>query len=162
MSDLTLDSLVERTYDHLNHYIPLADNKASILLTAQFAFLGLGANALNNLTVESQLVWWCSLLSGVSGVISIFLSGWVVYPRMPKPQKGLIFWENIVEYGSADEFQEEVNALNDGDVRDRLIQENYHLAEVAHGKYSSLRWSLRGTALTLLLAVVATGAYLFG
>ena len=162
MSDLTPDNLVERTYDHLNHYISLADNKASILLTAQFAFLGLDANALSNLAVDSQLVRWCSLLSGASGVVSIFLAGWVVYPRMPKPQKGLIFWENIIEYDSADNSQEEVNGLNDGDVRDRLAQENYHLAEVAHGKYSYLRWSLRGTAVMLLLAVVSTGAYLFG
>ena len=53
----------------------LADNKASILLTVQFTFLGLGANAVNNLTVDSQLVWWCTLLSGASGVIGIFLSG---------------------------------------------------------------------------------------
>ena len=85
-----------------------------------------------------------------------------MYPQIPNPQKGLIFWENIIEHDSADEFQEEVNGLDDGDVRGRLARENYHRAEVAHGKYSFLRYSLRGTAVMLLLAVVAIGTYLFG
>jgi len=40
---------------HLNKYITLADNKASILLSAQLAFIGLSANFLNNVWGDASL-----------------------------------------------------------------------------------------------------------
>ncbi len=161
MSDLTPDKLVTRTHDHLNRYITLADNKASILLTAQFAFLGLFANAIRVLSIESDLIWWSALLSAGLGVVGIFLSGWVVYPKTPKPETGLIFWENIIEYESADAFQREIIELEDGESQKQLIQENYDLANVASTKYRYLRWSLRVSGMMILLAVVAGVQYLF-
>ncbi|WP_152421821.1 Pycsar system effector family protein [Halorubrum saccharovorum] len=160
MSDLTPDELVTRTHDHLNRYITLADNKASILLTAQFAFLGLFANAMRILTIESELVWWCALLGAGSGVIGVFLSGWIVYPKTPKPETGLIFWENIVEYGSVDAFQKSISDLEDGDTREQLVQENYELARVASNKYHYLRWSLRFSGGMLILFTIAAIDYL--
>ncbi|WP_152420359.1 Pycsar system effector family protein [Halococcus thailandensis] len=144
----------------MNQYISLADNKASILLTAQFAFLGLSANALNNLTFQSSVVLGSAFLSGIFGIVSIFLSGWVVYPRTPTPQKGVIFWENIVAHESAEAFLEDIRGLDKGDVQEHLVRENYNLATVAHNKYRFLRWSLRGTAGMLTFAVISGGAYL--
>lgn len=159
--DLTPDELVTRTHDHLNRYITLADNKASILLTAQFAFLGLFANAIRILTIESDLVWWSALLSTGFGVIGIFLSGWVVYPKTPKPETGFIFWENISEYESAEAFQKAINKLGDGDAQEQLVRENYDLAKVASNKYYYLRWSLRFSGAMVLLMVVSGVGYIF-
>ncbi|QLG62034.1 Pycsar system effector family protein [Halorarum salinum] len=161
MPDISPDDLVTRTHDHLNQYISLADNKASILLTAQVAFLGLFANAVSNLSIEAPIVWWSALMSAGFTVIGVFLSGWVVYPRTPKPETGLFFWENIVEYDSKETFREEFEQLEDGGPREELIEENYDLATVAHNKYHFLRWSLRLTAGTVVFAVIAGVVFLF-
>lgn len=161
MTDITPDELVTRTHDHLNQYISLADNKASILLTAQIAFLGLFANAMRQLVFESTVVWWSTLLSAGLAVVGIFLSGWVVYPRTPKPETGLIFWENIVKYDSSTKFWNEIEDLEEGEARKELVEQNYDLAAVAHNKYKYLRWSLRVTAGMIGLAVIAGITYLF-
>lgn len=161
MPDISPAELVARTHDHLNKYIALADNKASILLTAQFAFLGLSANAMRDLSLQSSIVWWSALLSAGFTVIGMFLSGWVVYPRTPKPETGLIFWENINEFDSKEAFQEEFEQLEDDGPQKHLIEENYDLAAVAHYKYYYLRWSLRYTAGTVIFAVIAGTVYLF-
>ena len=161
MSDISPDDLVTRTNDHLNRYISLADNKASILLTAQVAFLGLFANGMSDLSIESRIVWWSALISVGFTVVGVFLSGWVVYPRTPKPETGLIFWENIVEYDSKETFQEEFQQLEDGRPKEELIDENYDLATVANNKYCFLRWSLRLTAGTVVFAVIAGVVFLF-
>lgn len=161
MSDISPDDLVTRTNDHLNQYISMADNKASILLTAQVAFLGLLANAVSNLSIESRIVWWGALLSVGFTVVGVFLSGWVVYPRTPKPETGLIFWENIVEYDSKETFREEFQQMEDGRPQKELIEENYDLATVANGKYCFLRWSLRFTAGTVVFAVISGANFLF-
>lgn len=162
MPDLDPNELAGRTHDHLNRYIALADNKASILLTAQIAFLGLFANAMRYLSIESPVVWWSALLSAGFTVAGVFLSGWVVYPRTPKPEEGLIFWENIIAYGSKSEYREAFEALEDGDSQEQLLEENYDLATVAHNKYRYLQWSLRCTAGTVAFAVIAGVVYLFG
>lgn len=161
MPEISTDELVTRTHDHLNQYIALADNKASILVTAHLAFLGLFANALNNLSIESPVVWWSALLSAAFGVVGVFLAGWVVYPRTPKPKTGVLFWENIVEFDSRKKFNEEIQSLENKGARNQLISENYDLAAVAHNKYNFLRWALRATGLMILLAMVASIAYLF-
>ncbi|TKX61119.1 hypothetical protein EXE48_08715 [Halorubrum sp. ASP1] len=161
MSEISPDELVTRTNDHLNQYISLADNKASILLTAQIAFLGLFANAVSDLSIESQIVRWGAILSVGFTVAGVFLSGWVVYPRTPKPETGLIFWENIIEYDSKEEFRDEFKQLEDGRAQTELIEENYDLATVASSKYCFLRWSLRFTAGTVVFAVIAGVVFLF-
>lgn len=154
--------LVENVNEHQNRYIELADNKASILLTAQLAFLGLFANALLNLPIESQVVFWSSVVSAGLNVVAIFLSVWVVYPRTPRPETGVIFWENITEFGSVDAYRNEVEGLDDEDARRLLIEENYNLASVASSKYRFLRYSLIVTGGMVILAAVAGGVYLFG
>lgn len=161
MEEITPNELVTRTHDHLNRYITLADNKASILLTAQIAFLGLFANAFRMLPGVDDLVLFLAVISGGFGVVAVFLSGWVVYPRTPKPQTGLIFWENIVEFESSDEFSEEVEKLDANGAKKYLIRQNYYLAVVAEGKYRWLRWSLRVTAGMVVFAAVAGGLQIF-
>lgn len=154
--------LVENVNEHQNRYIELADNKASILLTAQLAFLGLFANALLNLPIESQVVFWSSVVSAGLNVVAIFLSVWVVYPRTPRPETGVIFWENITEFGSVDAYRNEVEGLDGEDARRLLIEENYNLASVASSKYRFLRYSLIVTGGMVILAAVAGGVFLFG
>lgn len=161
MPDISIGDLVTRTHDHLNRYIAIADKKASILLTAQLAFLGLFANVIKNLPIQPPIIWWSALLSTGFTVFGIFLSGLVVYPRTPKPETGLIFWENIVEYDSKEKFRSQVEQLSDDGPQKQLIEENYELATVAHSKYCFLQWSLRFTAGTVVFSVIVGVFYLF-
>lgn len=109
---------VYNTKDHLNTYIKQADQKASILLTAQLAFLGLFANALKALSISNQI--WVrnfAYASGVAGLIGVFIAGWTIFPRTPKQETGFIFWDNIREYESEEEFRESTSELDEGDIR---------------------------------------------
>lgn len=152
---------VYNTKDHLNTYIKQADQKASILLTAQLAFLGLFANALNTLSISNQ-VWVRNFayLSGVAGLIAVFLAGWAVYPRTPKKETGFILWDNIRQYGSESVFRSAVHDLEKEDIVDEVIDENYKLAKVAKDKYWFLKLSLIATAGMVILAVIAGISFL--
>lgn len=160
MSDFTPKQLAERTQDHLNEYIIAADRKASILITGQFAFLGLAATALSNLN-QTPRGWfrWFSIGMAVAGVIGVFLAIIVIYPRTPSPQQGFIYWGNITQYESGESFHEAVASLDDEGAIETLNKENYSLAKVAGKKYEYLRWSLRATVVMVLFAVTTGIAF---
>jgi hypothetical protein len=153
---MTTQEFVYNTKEHLNKYIKQADQKASILLTAQLAFLGLFANALNTLSIPNQ-VWVQNFAyaSGAVGLIAVFLAGWTVYPRTPEQETGFILWDNIREYGSESDFRSAIYELDDDDIVDEVIDENYKLAKVAKDKYFFLKVSLIATAAMVVFAVVA-------
>ncbi|MFC7175034.1 hypothetical protein ACFQL0_20020 [Haloplanus litoreus] len=74
------ESFVYAVQSHLNTYIKVADQKASILLTAQLAFLGLFSNALRTLFSDTGLLFHSlATLTTVAALAGIFLAGWVVY-----------------------------------------------------------------------------------
>lgn len=158
---MTTLEFVYDTKDHLNTYIKQADQKASILLTAQLAFLGLFANALKTLSIsESDALLALATLSGVAGLIGVFLAGWTVYPRTPEQETGFILWDNICEYGSESDFRSAIHELDEDDIVDEVIGENYKLADVAEKKYRYLKWSLCATAGMVVFAVLAGVVFL--
>lgn len=153
MSDFSSEQLAEGTQDHLNEYIIAADRKASILITGQFAFLGLAATALSNLTqIPTGWFRWFVIATSVLGVLAVLLAIVVIYPRTPSPSEGFIYWGNITQYASDDDFHEAVTSLDDDDAIKALNKQNYSLAEVANKKYTYLRWSLRATVAMVLSA----------
>jgi len=156
MSDFTSEQLAERTQNHLNEYIIAADRKASILITGQFAFLGLAATALSNLN-QAPSGWfrWFSIGMAIVGVIAVFLAVIVIYPRTPSPERGFIYWGNITQYKSGEDFHDAVASLDEEEAMETLNKENYSLAKVAGKKYEYLRWSLRATVVMVLFAVAA-------
>jgi hypothetical protein len=153
MSGFSSEQLAERTQDHLNEYIIAADRKASILITGQFAFLGLAATALSNLDqLPTGYFRLFVIATAVFGILAILLSIVVIYPRTPSPSEGYIFWGNIRQFESDSGFHEAVAALDDEEAIEALNKENYSLARVAKTKYSYIRWSLRATIAMVLLA----------
>jgi len=160
MVDNGPENLAEKTQDHLNKYISSADNKASILLTGLFAFLGFSATLINDILSETSTLFnLFASLGAISGLIAAFLAGLVVYPRTPNPESGFIYWDNILEHGKRDDFVEAVEKLDEDSALTEMSKENYDLAKVAHQKYSYLRWSLRVTLLMVLFAVITTTIY---
>lgn len=160
MVDFSPEQLAERTQDHLNEYIIAADRKASILITGQFAFLGLAATALSNLNrTPSGWFRWSSIGMAVAGVVATFFAVVVIYPRTPSPEQGFIYWGNINQYKSGEDFHDAVASLDDEEAMKKLNKENYSLAKVAEKKYEYVRWSLRATVVMVLFAVAAGIAF---
>ena len=153
---MTTLEFVYDTKDHLNKYIKQADQKASILLTAQLAFLGLFANALKTLSISNQAwVQNFAYVSGMLGLIGAFLAGLTVYPRTPKQETGFILWDNIRQFRSESDFRGAIHDLEKDKILDEVIGENYKLAKVAKDKYLFLKWSLIVTAGMVIFAVLA-------
>jgi hypothetical protein len=96
----------------------------------------------------------------VVGITGIFLSIVVIYPRTPSPEKGFIYWGNITAHSSAKEFQNAFEDLSESKLSNKLVTQNYMLAKVANKKYGYLRWSLRATALMVILASLAGIVYI--
>lgn len=158
------ESFVYAVQGHLNTYIRVADQKASILLTAQLAFLGLFSNALRTLIPDTELVFHTlAILAALSGLAGIFLAGWVVYPRTQPPDanEGFFFWDDILDFPTAADYGDALTGIENDGIHDELTSENYTLAEIAQKKYHHLRWSLRATAAMVVLAALAGGIYLF-
>jgi len=160
MSEFTAEDLVKRTHTHLNTYITTADQKASILLTAQFAFLGFYGSGVSEIwkmaTPEFKLL---SGLTIASGLIAAVLAGLVVYPRSPKGgEEGLVFWESIIRKTQS-EFEHDVSKLDDENALRELIEQNHSLAKVADKKYRFMRYALITTAIMMGLAAASTSIY---
>lgn len=161
MSSFDPEQLAERTLSHLNTYIGAADQKASILLTAQFAFLGFSATIVNDILVDTSGIFQgIAVLGAVSGLVGAAFAGSVVYPRTPKAEEGFVFWEHILEFESRKEFQDKFDELDSEAALDELTKQNYSLAKVADRKYDHLRLSLLATAGMVVCAVIAVGIYL--
>jgi hypothetical protein len=145
-----------QTLSHLNEYIKFADQKASILLTGQLAFLGLFVNFLNQLWPGPGLEF--RILSGMAItaiLVSVVFAGWVIYPQTEPSGTNLLFWENITAK-SLDNYKSEINALDEDSAIEELIEENHLLAEVASKKYKRLKIALISTAATVLFATLSS------
>lgn len=147
-------------HDHLNEYISLADKKASVLLSAQLAFIGLSANVLNNIWGEAGSPFKIlSLLAILFVAGAAFFAAKAVYPNTPETAQGLVLWASIVKKGEGN-YLREVKEKSDEELLEEVIEENYKLAEVADRKYNDVRWTLWFTAATIVITIVS-GAVLF-
>jgi len=144
-----------QTLSHLNKYIKFADQKASVLLTGQLAFLGLFVNFLDQIWpgpgIEFRIL---SALTIGATLVAVVLAGWVIYPQTDPSGESLLFWENI-KSKSIDDYEIKIKDLDEGSALDELIEENHLLAEVASSKYWRLKISLISTAGTVLFATFA-------
>ncbi|WP_435078434.1 Pycsar system effector family protein [Halococcus sp. AFM35] len=164
MADINTDSLAERTHDHLNLYIRLADRKASILLTGQFAFLGLAATTAANISTPSNplnsFVTQFGVMTAVAGIVAAVLCIVAIYPRTPSPGDSVIYWGDIRRRDDAETYTDDVTDLDGDKPRETVLEQNYVLAGVAETKYAYLRRSLWATVVMIGMAAVTGGVYL--
>ena len=130
----------------------MADRKASLLLTAHVAYLGLMANAKNSnwqgATVDFKLFSSAVVLSAAFAGI---FEAKAVYP---KTLQRLILWESIVQR-SSEEYRREIRGKSGESLLRELIDKNYKLAEVADGKYDDVRNALWCTGVTVISTLIA-------
>ena len=102
-----------QTLSHLNEYIKFADQKASVLLTGQLAFLGLFVNVLDGnwggAGIEFKIL--AAVTIGATLLAGVF-AGWVIYPQTEPSGEALLFWENI-NAESLDEYESEIKGLDE-------------------------------------------------
>lgn len=145
------DELAKIIHKHVNQYISLADKKASILLTAQLAFLGLYANLLSGIWLSRGVLFHSlALISVAGGALSIFFAAGVVYPRTPSPGDGVFFWGDIRDR-SLEQYIEDIAQMEPTDQTRSLIEEIHYLACVARKKYNWFRASMVSTAVWLII-----------
>jgi len=135
--------------DYLNHHITVADAKAGALLVANFVLLG----GLINLKICcSNLVLF--ILTGAVSIFSIIFCCVVIYPRLTKSEKGLIFWENIKSYASLDEYLIETAKLNHKLLEEEYAKQNWHISKVLSTKNKNVRVAVLTFCFSLTLIVI--------
>ncbi|OIB56143.1 Pycsar system effector family protein [Natrialba sp. SSL1] len=160
MTDFNNVELAKVIHEHLNTYISSADQKASILLTAQLAFLGLIANVFMDLWELDGTVLQVLLVATVgANLAAMVFSGLVVLPRTPSEKEIYLYWGNIVDK-EVDEFTEDVKDFDETGSFDQLVKEDYYLAKVADKKYQNLFITISLTGFTVVLACLTGGAAL--
>jgi hypothetical protein len=155
MTNSDKEEFAERTQDHLNEYIILADKKSSILLTAQLAFIGLYINIIRNGWAGANCAFKIlSVITVLTGLGAIGLAGWTVYPRTPDTEEGLMLWKTIVNTGE-ENYIKKIQSINSDSIFNEILEENHKLAVVADKKYKYLRLSLILTGAMVLASLLA-------
>lgn len=152
------DELRTKTWSHLNGYIKSADQKASILLTAQFAFLGLYANVVTGLWSTSAQTFKLWVIASTALTFSaIACAVIVVFPR--SADGDLMYWENISSGGFV-RYVTKLRSLNGDSAEAELLQANYNLSVVAAQKYRWIRIGLVLSVAAIVTSTVSIGFYL--
>lgn len=148
-----LQTFTKDVNDYLNHYVMLADAKAGACLAANIA-VGVTIAQVSYSGALSRVLLSLSLLAcALSGIAC----GLAVFPRLPRGDAGLIFWEDIRSFATPIEYHLELYALTDNDIVSAYAEQNYLVSDVLHRKH---RWLQRGIVLFGVGVVLSLLTYL--
>lgn len=160
MSEETEDELARRTHEHLNTNIRNMDRKASILLTSQFAFLGVFGTAVGAAwSSVDPSIRFVSVFAGLFGFLGVGHSISTIFPR--ESDGNLLYWETILQY-ERDDYIGEIEERSEREIRKELHAVNYSLSEIAQRKQNAIRCALVTTAAMVGLTVIGASVYFFG
>jgi|GEM_PF-5411435 len=159
---ISTKEFTQLSYEHLNRYIKLANQKASILLTAQLAYIAIFANTLSQVQISQDIT---VQVLGIGTVViaagAAYFAARTVYPDTPdKEDGGLMLWGSILEY-ERDGYKQRIIGDDSGDLLSELLDENYQLAKVAHKKYDRLRNSLLLTGAMVFSSIILGGYIIY-
>ena len=141
--------------EQLNQFIWVADAKATVLVGASLAIVGL-------LLTNRPAAFWpfvANMLAVVLFGISALLGLTVLYPRRAGEGKDILFWEDIYKM-SLSEYKATVERLDPNQVESEYITHNFYVSKVLHRKYFAIKWGIvlfiAGTLCTFIsIALVA-------
>jgi hypothetical protein len=156
------EDLLQLSHDHINGYIKIADQKASILLSGQLAFLALSTNLVPSEWGSLPICIRVLVVSTVLFILgAISFSILTVIPREESEGRaGYIFWNDILEHNDGSQFVDNAKKLSNENVVDSLGKEVYNVSKIAERKYSNLKISIYLTTVFLILGVLAAVLYL--
>lgn len=156
------EELLQLSHKHINAYIKVADQKASILLSGQLAFFALSANFVpsewNNFGINVKASIILTVILALGGVLFSILT--VTPQEETQGRAGYILWKDILEHKNEDQFVENTKALTEDDVIQSLGEEVYKISKVADQKYDNLRISIYLTGAFLLMGIFAAVLHL--
>lgn len=124
--------------DYLNHYVTVSDAKSA-------AFLALNVIVIQFLVKDHFCISWginfhWAALGFLS--LSIFTAATVLFPRLPRAGKGLIFWEDICERKNPVQYESELAELTGNRVEKEYAHQNYYVSQVLYIKMRLIRWEI--------------------
>ena len=136
--------------DYLNHYVTVSDAKAA-------TFLALNVVVIQFLVKDHfRISWGINFHWAALGFLSlsIFAAATVLFPRLPRGGKGLIFWEDIRERKNPIQYEKELADLTGNRIEQEYAHQNYYVSLVLHNKMRLIRWEiilfLIGSCFTIL------------
>jgi hypothetical protein len=95
------------------------------------------------------------IFGSVSLMIGIILAVAVVFPRRASGVKaGLVFWESIASYPSAEAYTNEVMTITDDDIDKKMAEQQYYIALTATKKYQMLRRAFWASSIGALFITI--------
>jgi len=134
--DITRIKVARRVNALLNQFVGVLDTKASIFLAGNVA-------AASFLLKEMPPNWWCRIIyfTAISAyAASVVMAGATIFPRRPKTGQSVLFWGDIAEHKSADDYTKHFDkVLSDGCLDEQYLAQNFLTAKLLRRKYKCLR-----------------------
>jgi hypothetical protein len=147
--DATPTGFSKAIHEYLRHYVNVADAKIGAFVTVNIAVVGLILGHLPTHCAARYVSFTALAILGLSSAAG----GWAIFPRLPSGGAGLIFWEDIRRFPSADRYAEAVERLQDeAQVDTAFAIENFQVSGVLHRKFVGIQIGLALSALGLVLA----------
>lgn len=163
-------STSETSFDYAKHlhsyireYISFAEKKATFVFTVSAAVLiFLYEKGIVISSINAQGAWGGKdilvMLSIVLLCSASFLAVAVVFPRFGGSRRGLVFWEGVASFESANEFSTAAQKMNSGELCGALLNHSYELSKVCSVKFRIVNWAIRvgsaGVVLLILYLVI--------
>ncbi|MBE2919861.1 hypothetical protein HPK02_13855 [Anoxybacillus flavithermus] len=150
---------VKQHHSYLNDYIKFADAKALGVITINGLLVKLVFKYLSNDFSETK--HFLLLMGAILLLLGIFFAIYMVFPRTGySNDQGLIFWENVVAM-NRENFINSVKEISEKELFEKLIEQNYFLAQTSSKKYSILRKAFVFSFIGYLLLVVSGVFWIF-
>lgn len=125
--------------DYYNLFITVADAKAGAILASNFILLGFIFNVKFTEFIIVKIFYIFLLLTIF---LSIMFCCIVLFPRLPKAEKGIIFWGNIMQYKTYHNYLSEVKKLNNSIIEEEFAKQNWVISSVLESKNKYVRISI--------------------
>jgi len=141
--------------DYLNHYITVSDAKSA-------AFLALNVVVIQFLVEDHfRISWGINFHWAALGFLSlsIFAAAAVLFPRLPRGGKGLIFWEDILERKNPTAYEKDLTDLTGNHIEQEYAYQNYYVSMVLHKKMRLIRWEIALFLIGSVFAVISIAGH---
>mgnify|MGYP001593811340 CR=1 FL=1 len=145
--------------NYINHYIFLADTKATFLIGISSSFLIKLYSSYHLFFLKSIRTWdlldLISFFSLTSLIIAITSAISVVFPRLiTNKNKGLVSWVDISNYESSNDYLSDLLKKNEEEIMKEHYSVNYFLSLVCKKKYYWMSLSFIAMIIGMMLGII--------
>lgn len=151
--------MAKYSLSHLSDLIKFADQKALFLLAVLSFILGQLMNRLMQPSFKPESFGTIEMIIAglclITGLLAVTFAGKVVYPRLNRHdvQKGFLYWANVLQYPSFDDFKQGFTQFSAEDVLHNFMEQIYFVSRINEKKYRDLKCSFIATILSVIFDV---------